>query len=124
MNAGFLVADTDMVPGLDRAAAGGLPGLFAQLARAANVRAVTVIRAEPIGQTQLNYYGQSDTLFSANLSVRSYDVGTRSPLNAGSRSKVDFTALNADQKAREAVELELRRVVSGLGPYKPKGSRQ
>jgi serine/threonine-protein kinase len=120
MNEGFLVVDPDLVDGLGGAR--DLPGAFGILARAANVRAVVVIKADPIGQTQLNYYGQSDTMYSANLSVRAYDVASRSPLNSGSRTKVDFTALNAEYNTREAVEPELRRLVSSLSAYRPRGS--
>ena len=85
--------------------------ILSVLARNAGVRAVAVIRAEPIGSTQLNYYGQSDTLYSANLTVRAYDVHNRTPLGSGVRQKVDFTALNADFKAKEAIQPNLGRLV-------------
>ena len=96
--------------------------IFADLRRA-GVQAVAVIRIEAIGQTQLNYYGQSDTLYNAAMTVRTFDVANRSPLFGGGRTKVDFTALNAEQKAREAIEPELRRMLSSLSAYKP-GSRR
>lgn len=115
-NQGFLLADTDTLdwnPGdLARALAGA--GRY-------NIAAVVAIRAEPIGTTQLNYYGQSDTMYSANLSVRPYRVADRSPLSAGIRAKVDFTALNADYNTREALGAELPRVVGALQGFRPRG---
>lgn len=117
MNQGFLLIDTDVVGGLG---GGDLARNLAALHRA-GASAVAVVRAEPLGSTQLNYYGQSDTLYSASLTVRTYSVETRSPLSAGVREKVDFTALNAEDKAREALEPGLSRVVGSLAAYRPKG---
>jgi serine/threonine-protein kinase len=118
---GYLVVDDELVPGLQGAARRGMPEVFRVLAGAHGVRAVAVIRAEPIGTTQLNYYGQSDTMYSANLTVRTYDVQQRAPLSGNMRAKVDFTALNADYKAREALEPELKRLSSSLSAFRPRG---
>jgi len=120
IDSGYLLVDDAMVPGLASVDPADLPEVFNVLSRNAGVRAVTVIRAEPIGSTQLNYYGQSDTLYSANLTVRAYDVHNRTPLGAGVRQKVDFTALNADFKAREAIEPNLGRLVGSMAAFKPR----
>jgi serine/threonine-protein kinase len=117
MTQGFLLIDTDVVGGLG---GGDLARNLMALHRA-GASAVAVVRAEPLGSTQLNYYGQSDTLYSASLTVRTYSVETRSPLSAGIREKVDFTALNAEEKAREALDAGLGRVVGSLAAYKPRG---
>jgi eukaryotic-like serine/threonine-protein kinase len=117
MNQGFLIADTDALPGFGR---GDLPAMLAAAQRH-NVRAVVAVRAEPLGTTQLNYYGQSDTMYSANLTVRPYDTGNRSPLSAGIRAKVDFTALNAEQNARDAIEPQLSRVIGSMSAYRARG---
>jgi hypothetical protein len=125
-HSGFILADAEMVPGLARMLASNKPDLplvLGALAQAANVRAVTVVRAEPLGSTPIEFYGQHDTLNSANLTIRSYDVDSRSPLNSGMRTKVDFTQLNAEEKAREAVEPELDRVVDSLAEYRPRKAR-
>jgi serine/threonine-protein kinase len=122
---GFLIIDTDLAPGLNRLLESNrpdLPQILGSLARSHGVRAVTVVRAEPLGTTQLNYYGQSAELFSVNLTVKTYDTGNHSPVNAGFRSKVDFTALNAHDQAKEAIEPELRRYLSSLSSYRPKGT--
>jgi serine/threonine-protein kinase len=122
---GFLILDTDTAPGLNRLLQSDrpdLPQLLGQLARQHGVRAVTVVKAEPIGSTQLNYYGQSSELFSVNLTVKTYDTANHSPVNAGFRSKVDFTSLNANDQAKEAIEPELRRYLSSLSSYRPKAT--
>jgi serine/threonine protein kinase len=117
MNRGFLVADTDVIGDLAR---GDLPRILGSAPRH-GVRAVVVIRAEPVGQQQLNYYGQSSTMYTANLTVRPYDVDSRSPLSAGIRAKVDFTSLNAETNTLEALEPELPRVLGSLSGYRPRG---
>jgi serine/threonine-protein kinase len=122
---GFLIVDTDTAPGLNHLLESGrpdLPAILGQLARSKGVRAVTVVRAEPLGSTQLNYYGQSSELFSVNLTVKTYDTANHSPVSAGFRSKVDFTSLNAHDQAKEAIEPELRRYLSSLSSYRPKGT--
>jgi predicted Ser/Thr protein kinase len=116
MNRGFLVADTDALGDFAR---GDLPRILGNAPRH-GVRAVVVVRAEPIGQQQLNYYGQSSTLYSANLTVRPYDVQSRAPLSAGIRAKVDFTSLNAEENTLEAIESELPRVLGSLAAFKPR----
>jgi serine/threonine-protein kinase len=117
MNRGFLVADTDALGDFAR---GDLPRILGSAPRH-GVRAVVVVRAEPIGQQQLNYYGQSSTLYSATLTVRPYDVSSRAPLSAGVRAKVDFTSLNAEANTLEALEPQLPRVLGSLAGFKPKG---
>lgn len=114
---GFLVADTEVLGDLAR---GDLPRILGAAPRH-GVRALVVVRAEPVGQQQLEYYGQSSTMYTANLSVRPYDVETRSPLSAGIRAKVDFTSLNAEANTLEAIQPQLPRVVGSLAGFRPKG---
>jgi serine/threonine-protein kinase len=123
LDGGFLLVDDALIPGLAGAAdAGDIPEIMEVLSRGAGVRAVAIVRAQGIGQTQLNYYGQSDTMYSATLSVRTYDIANRSPLTSGVQAKVDFTALNADFKAREAVQPSVGRLVGSLAAFRPRGS--
>jgi serine/threonine-protein kinase len=114
MERGFILLDTDLVQGLG---GGDVARNLAAVARA-GAAAVVVVRTEEIGAQQLNYYGQSSTLYSANLIVRPYDVASRAPLAAGVRAKVDFTSLNADTNTREALEPELGRLLASLGRFR------
>ncbi len=121
---GFLIADEDTIPGMNAILDSGrpdVPRLLGLLARANNVRAVTVINAQPTGSSQLAFYGQVETVFSANLSVKSYDVEGRNGVGSAINSKVNFTNLNADEKAREALEENLSRYLGSMSPYRPKG---
>ncbi len=122
---GFLIADEDTIPGMNAILDSGrpdVPRLLGLLARANNIRAVTVINAQPTGSSQLAFYGQVETVFSANLSVKSYDVLSRSGVGSAISGKVNFTNLNADEKAREALEENLSRYLGSMSPYRPGGS--
>jgi serine/threonine protein kinase len=112
---GFDVVDSDLL-GIDSGAA--LPQVLRSIRRQAT--AVVVVRAEPIGSQELNYYGQSSTLYSVNLGVRVFTVGDQRPLGAGWREKVDFTTLNAEIKALESIEPRLDGLVDTLAEFRPR----
>jgi len=118
MDAGFDVVDTELISGVSGRS--DLPGIFNALRREASV--VVVIRADGVGSEQLQYYGQSSTLYTANLTVRSYVIADKRPLGSGFRESVKFTSLNADSKAEEAVRPHLSGIVSELSPYRRRGA--
>ncbi len=118
IDAGFDVVDSELIAGVS--GRGDLPGIFNALRRDASV--VVVVRAEGVGSQELQYYGQSSTLFTANLTVRSYHVLDKRPLGAGFRERIDFTTLNADSKAEEAVRPYLSGMVGELSPYRRKAA--
>lgn len=79
--------------------------------------AVFVVDANPVGATEVEYYGNVSTLYSAQMSLAAYRPSDGELLWDGPDLSVDFTALNAREKAEEAlaplladVEQELRRV--------------
>ena len=122
---GFLLADEDTIPGMNAILNSGrpdVPRLLGLLARANNVRAVTVVNAQATGSSLLEFYGQQETVFSANLSVKTFDVRSRSGIGSGISTKVNFTNLNADEKAREAIEESLSRYLGAMSPYRPGGN--
>ncbi|MBK6435043.1 MAG: serine/threonine protein kinase [Rhodanobacteraceae bacterium] len=124
-SSGFLLADEESTPGIAamiNAGAPDMPRLFAALARANNVRAVTVIRAQPLGSTPITFYGQSDTMYSANLTIKTWDVFEGQQIGSGVTQKVDFTNISAPEKAREAIEERLSRYLGALNAFRPKGS--
>ena len=112
---GFDVVDSDL---LDVDGGAPLPQVFRQIRRQA--AAVVVVRAEPIGSQELQYYGQSSTLYSVQLGVRAFVVGDQRPLGAGWRERVDFTTLNAEIKALESIEPRLDSLVDALSDYRPR----
>lgn len=122
---GFLIADEELIDGVDRIIESGrpdIPRLLGILARENGVRAVTVIRAEELGSTPLTYYGQTDTLYSANLTIKTIDVRTKQPVGPQLNQKVDFTNLTATEKAEEAVADGIDRYVAAMSAYRPTGS--
>ena len=70
----------------------------------AEADAVVFVHARPVGSQQLNYYGQSSTMYTVQLGVRAYRVSDGSVLWRSGGDQVNFTNLNAAEKAREAVE--------------------
>jgi len=62
------------------------------------------------GTQQLQYYGRSCEMVIGQLSVRAFGPAGRA-LGAGFRSRIEYTALNADAKADEAIRGRLDGVV-------------
>jgi serine/threonine-protein kinase len=89
------------------------------LARNGRVDAVVIVHARAVGTQQLTYYGQSSTLYTVQLGVHAYEVGNRHMLGSGWSEQVNFTSLNASEKAREAVEPMLHEVEEKLVEYRP-----
>jgi serine/threonine-protein kinase len=71
---------------------------------------VVRVRAEVIGNQDINFYGQTAVLTTAYLTVKPY-AGNRA-LGAGLRQKIDYTPLNAEAKVNQALAPGLDRVVS------------
>ncbi len=71
-----------------------------------------------LGETELQYYGQYSTLYSANVKVRNILLSERRTLGPGWTRKVDFTTLNAAEKAQEAVGPIVPEVAAILSQFK------
>ena len=74
---------------------------------------VVRVRAEVIGTQELQFYGQSATVTTAYLGVRSYGRGGR-PLGPGFREKIDYTPLNAEAKVQRMLENRVDRIVNNV----------
>lgn len=79
--------------------------------------AVFYLDADPVGATDVEYYGNVSTLYSAQFSLSAYRPSDGELLFSAPVQSVDFTALNAREKAQETVEplladieQELRRI--------------
>ncbi|MFI4969999.1 MAG: protein kinase [Lysobacterales bacterium] len=99
---------------------GDRPNLGALAGRA---DAVVFVNARPVGTQQLQYYGQSSTLYTVQLGVKAYRVADGSVLWTGGAQQVNFTSLNAAEKAREAIEPMLDNVDSRLAEFRSRGKR-
>jgi serine/threonine-protein kinase len=96
----------------------GSPGSFAGRADA-----VLVINARAVGTQEIAYYGQNSTLYTVQLGVKAYRVSDNSVLWTSSPEQVNFTSLNAAEKAREAIEPMLDTVDSRLAEFRSRGNR-
>lgn len=116
--AGHRLVDAETVPGLSAADT-------ASLIRAArrHARVVVIVRTEPIGSRDLHFYGRHDVAYTAYLSVRAYDTQTGQPLSSGFRQRVEFAALNAEQRANEALDPELSSLARVVAPVLRQTSR-
>jgi len=101
-------------------AGGERPNLHALSGRA---DAVVFVNARPVGSQEIAYYGQSSTLYTVQLGVKAYRVSDGSVLWTSSTEQVNFTTLNAAEKAREAIEPMLDTVDSRLAEFRSRGGR-
>jgi len=101
-------------------ARGDRPNLSALSGRA---DAVVFVNARPVGSQQINYYGQSSMLYTVQLGIKAYKVSDGSVLWTGGSEQVNFTSLNAAEKAREAIEPMLDNVDSRLDEFRVRGKR-
>ncbi len=124
---GYHLIDQDSMPHVSNMLSGEHPR-FAEvletLSRRGNIDAVVMIHARPVGSQELNYYGQSSTLYTVELGVRTYSVGNRRMLGSGQSEQVHFTSLNASEKSREAVESMLHGVEEKLVEFRPAGRKE
>jgi len=119
---GFDILDASILSGVSGFLANeDVAGLLDHLQRRDMAEVVLVVRAEPVGSQELQYYGRSSTQYTAFLGTRAYLVGEKRPLGPGFRKQVQFTSLNAAHNANEAMEEELIPMLRVLRPYKPRG---
>ncbi|HEY8010293.1 MAG TPA: protein kinase [Rudaea sp.] len=123
---GYRLLDAEMMPRAERFIGGQRPniaGLLEMLANGGRVDAVVVVHARPVGAQNISYYGQNDTMNTAQLNVNVYAVHGQHKLGSGWSENVNFTALSAKDQAEEAVHEIAPQVESILVEYKPGRNR-
>lgn len=105
---GFRVIEAGQAPG-------GRPNFRALAGRA---HAIIVIAAKPVGSQNLNYYGQSSTLYTVQLGVKAFRTSDGSVLMSSPLEQVNFSTLNATEKAQEAIEPLLDSVDRNLAEFR------
>ncbi len=118
--AGIRMLDESFVSGIGRFASesGVDMGGLADLLTAEEGDVLVLVEVDFLGETPLQYYGQTSTLYSVNVKVSNVSLIERRPMGRGWSQKVDFTSLNANEKAREAVDPMLSDLVASLGDYR------
>ena len=94
---------------------GGKPDMGSLRGRA---DAVVFVHAKPVGSQELQYYGQSSTLYTVQMGVKAYRVSDGSTLWSSRTEQINFSTLNATEKAQEAVEPMLDAVDSNLEEFR------
>jgi eukaryotic-like serine/threonine-protein kinase len=123
---GYHLIDQDMMPRVAQHLAGNRPNMAAlleTLARNGRVDAVVIVHARPVGSEQIQYYGQSSALNTAQLNVNVFAVEGQRKLGAGWSEQVHFTSLNAADQAHDAVEPMLEQLEEKLVAYRARGNR-
>jgi len=92
-------------------------------ALAGKADAVVFVHARPVGSQVMTYYGQASTLYTVQLGVRAYRVSDGSVMWRGGGEQVNFTSLNAAEKAREAIEPLLDTIDSRIAEFRQRGGR-
>ena len=120
---GYNVIDQSAVPRVEHLLGGERPHIaeaLDQLAHRGNVDAVVFVHARGVGSQELTYYGQSSTMYTAQLGIKAYSVEGRRMLGSGWSERVNYTNLNASEQTHEAVEPMLDEVDSALSEFRPK----
>ncbi len=60
-------------------------------------------RIDPTGQRELSYYGRQDTLYTSRVTLTAYDLATGRPLGSSRSATIEYTSINADSQAKDAV---------------------
>lgn len=120
---GYLLADEDQMPGIRRLKAARTPPIveLMQLARRSGVSGIVLIRVNDLGTQTLNYYGQSSQVTSATIELAVHDVVGRDRRARSTSETIQYTGLNAVERARQAVGPQLDGVLVALAPYRRGG---
>ena len=117
---GHVLMDEAFFDGIGRVASDqgvDLPGL-SRLVQDNGATVLVLAQVDFLGETGLEYYGQHSTLYSVNLKVRNILLSERRSIGRGWQQKVDFTSLNAGEKAEEAVGPFLGQLTDSLKEFR------
>jgi len=111
------VADRRFISGFDRYLYEDgldLAGL-AEPAGDAGVRYVVMVRAVATGSRELFYYGRYDTAWAVQVDAVTYDLLRADQIGSSAVESLEYTSLNAAQKARDAASAWLEPISRQFG---------
>ncbi len=85
-----------------------------EMALDAGARHVVVARALPAGERRLNFYGRSDTAFMVQADTITYDLVERRRTGSTAVEQIEYTGLNATQKAQDLIVQRLDSILIDL----------
>lgn len=120
---GIRVFDSEQLRGIGRLQHARTPPVadLTDLARRNGIAGLVVVRINDLGRQTLNFYGQSAEVTSATVELAVHDVVARSNLRRSVSETIQYTPLNANDRAREAVGPQLDGVLLALAPYRRRG---
>lgn len=120
---GIRVFDSEQLRGIGRLQHARTPPVadLTDLARRNGIAGLVVVRINDLGRQTLNFYGQSAEVTSATVELAVHDVVGRSNLRRSVSETIQYTPLNANDRAREAVGPQLDGVLVALAPYRRRG---
>ncbi len=114
---GYQVMDAALLPGAGRYVSDrglDLSGL-SESALSRGVGLLVVASVVPVGATDLDYYGQRELLYSSRIELKAYDLASGESLGGGWNGDVQYTALNATAKGREAATPLISQLLRAVG---------
>lgn len=120
---GFVLADEELLPGIRRLETAATPPVaeLLQLARRSGVAGIVLVRVNDLGTQTLSFYGQSAQVTSATVELAVHDVVGRDRRARSTSETIQYTGLNAVDRARMAVGPQLDGVLVALAPYRRGG---
>lgn len=75
---------------------------------------LVLVDVEYLGERSLSYLGRGDVVYRSRISIRALDLAGGVSAGIAVEEEVEYTALNVDQAARDALGAAVRRFVAGL----------
>jgi len=101
-SAGFEVANADDMPATEGIAGNASSGALVSRLRG-HAGILVVARIEPAGERELHYMGRTDTAYTSRINVVVYDVASGNPIGTRGSGSIEYTSLNAQQKAEQVI---------------------
>jgi serine/threonine-protein kinase len=73
-----------------------------------------IARIEPTGERELHYYGRTDTSYGSRVTLTAYDVASSQPIGTRASASLEYTHLNADDSADEAVTPLAKKIAGAI----------
>ena len=112
-SAGLEVANADDMPATEGIAGSGSSGALVNRLRG-HAGVLVIARIEPAGERELHYMGRVDTAYSSRVNVTVYDVASGNPIGTRASGTIEYTSLNASQKAEQVVGPLARKAVEAI----------
>jgi serine/threonine-protein kinase len=112
-SAGLEVKNADDMPATEGMAGSASSGALVNRLRG-HAGVLVIARIEPAGERELHYMGRTDTAYSSRVNVIVYDVASGNPIGTRASGTIEYTSLNASQKAEQVIGPLARKAVEAI----------